>query len=42
MDDSKKYEFIDANIVADITRKTRKNDSEAKEYLNFQIFSDNK
>ena len=42
MDDSKKYDFIDANIVAEITRKTRKNDSEVKEYLNFQIYSDNK
>ena len=41
MDDSKKYEFIDANIVAEITRKTRKNDSESKEYRNFQIYSDN-
>jgi len=41
MDDSKKYEFIDANIVAEITRKIRKNDSEVKEYLNFQIYSDN-
>jgi hypothetical protein len=41
MDDSKKYEFIDANIVAEITRKTRKTDSESKEYRNFQIYSDN-
>lgn len=41
MDDSKKYDFIDANIVAEITRKIRKPDSEVKEYLNFQIYSDN-
>jgi hypothetical protein len=40
MDDSKKYEIIDANIVAEITRKTRKKDSEVKEYLNFKIYSD--
>jgi len=39
MDDSKKYYEITADVVADITRKFRKND-DAAEYINFKYYSD--